>query len=67
MVAQRYNINTTVNIARKIKCYVSISKLALSECNGTYLSAIAFVVLMLHDVKQGIVFFGTLSTCSTGS
>ena len=42
--------------------YVSKSELALSECDGTYLSAIAFVVLMLHEVKQGIVFLGTPGT-----
>ncbi len=58
MIAQHYNINSTVNVARKIKCYVSKSKLALSECNGTNLSAIAFVVFTPHEVKQSIVFRG---------
>ena len=48
-----------INIALKFKCYISNSKLALSECNGGYLSAIAVIVFMLHEVKQGIVFFGT--------
>ena len=33
MVFQHYNINCGVNIARKVKCYISKSKLALSECN----------------------------------
>ncbi len=42
------------NFAQKFKCYISSSKLAFSECNGWYLTAIAFTVLMLHEVKQDI-------------
>ena len=59
MVFQHYNINCAVNIAPKVNCYISKSKLALSECNEGYLSAIAFMVFMLHEIKQGILFWDT--------
>jgi hypothetical protein len=54
-VVQRSNINSTVNIACKFKCYISKSKLVLSECNDLYFIAIAFT---LHEIKQCAVFLG---------
>jgi hypothetical protein len=48
-----------VNIARKIKCYISKSKLIICEYNGFYFSKIAFIGFTLHEIKEGIVFFGT--------
>ena len=36
------------NIVKYAYAYISKSKLALSEYNITYLSAIAFIVFMLH-------------------
>ena len=43
------NIDSSVNVARTFKCYISKSKLAFSEYNKTYLSAIpAFIVVTLH-------------------
>jgi hypothetical protein len=37
------DINSAVNIACKFKCYISKSKLVLSECNDLYFVAIAFI------------------------
>ena len=55
------NSNTciSVNIARKIKCYISKSKLIICEYNGFYFSEIALIGFTLHEIKEGIVFFGT--------
>jgi predicted transcriptional regulator of viral defense system len=46
-----YNVDSSVNIAQ-------IFKLALSEYNITYLSAIAFIVFTLHEIKQRKFFLG---------
>jgi hypothetical protein len=35
-----------------IKCYISKSKLVLSECNDLYFIAIAFIAFTLHESKQ---------------
>ena len=56
------NTRISVNIARKIKCYISKSKLILCEYNAFYFSEIAFIGFTLHEIKQGIVFFGTPGT-----
>jgi predicted transcriptional regulator of viral defense system len=53
-----YNVDSSVNIAQIFKCYISKSKLALSEYNITYLSAIAFIVFTLHEIKQRKFFLG---------
>ena len=55
------NSNTciSVNIARKIKCYILKSKLIICEYNGFHFSEIAFIGFTLHEIKEGIVFFGT--------
>ena len=53
------NTRISVNIARKIKCYISNSKLILCKYNALYFSEIAFIDFTLHEIKQGIVFFGT--------
>jgi hypothetical protein len=53
------NTCISVNITRKIKCYISKSKLIICEYNGFYLSEIAFIGFTLHEIKEGIVFFGT--------
>ena len=45
-VIQRSNINSAVNIACKFKCYISKSKLVISEC------IIAFIAFTLHEIKQ---------------
>jgi hypothetical protein len=50
---------STVNIACKFKCYISKSKLVLSECNDIYFIAIAFIAFTLHEIKQFLFFFGT--------
>jgi hypothetical protein len=49
----------SVNIARKIKCYILKSKLIICEYNGFYFSEIAFIGFTLHEIKEGIVFLGT--------
>ena len=54
------NTCISVNIARKIKCYILKSKLIICEYNGFYFSEIAFIGFTLHEIKEGIVFFGTL-------
>ena len=51
--------NISVNIARKIECYISKSKLILCEWNAFYFSEIAFIDFTLPEIKQYIVFFGT--------
>jgi hypothetical protein len=51
-----------VNIAWKAKCYVSKSKLIFCEYNAFYYSEIAFIDFTLHEIKQGMVFFGTPGT-----
>ena len=53
------NTCISVNIARKIKCYILESKLIICEYNGFYFSEIAFIGFTLHEIKEGIVFFGT--------
>ena len=53
------NTCISVNIARKIKCYILKSKLIICEYNGFYFSEIAFIGFTLHENKEGIVFFGT--------
>jgi hypothetical protein len=45
-IIQRSNINSAVNIACKFKCYLSKSKLVISEC------IIAFIAFTLHEIKQ---------------
>ena len=49
----------SVNIARKIECYISKSKLILCDWNAFYFIEIAFIDFTLHETKQCIVFFGT--------
>ena len=44
--------------AGKFKCYISKSKLVLSECNDLYFIAIAFIAFTLHEIKQCPVFWG---------
>ena len=53
------NTCISVNIARKIKCYILKSKLIICEYNDFYFSEIAFIGFTLHEIKEGIVFFGT--------
>ena len=48
-----------VNIARKMKCDISKSKLILCEWNAFYFIKIAFIGFTLHEIKRCIVFFGT--------
>ena len=54
--------NISVNIARKIECYISKSKLILCEWSAFYFSEIAFIEFTLLEIKQCIVFFGTPGT-----
>ena len=65
------NTCISVNIARKIKCYISKSKLIICEYNGFYFSEIAFISFTLHEIKQGIVFLGppgiVNNTCVCGN
>ena len=42
------NIDSSVNVARTFKCYILKFKLAPSQYNKIYLSAIAFIVFTLH-------------------
>ena len=59
-IKQPYNYRRiSLNSACKLKCYISKSKLVLSECNDLYFIAIAFIAFTLHDIKQCPVFFGT--------
>jgi hypothetical protein len=44
----------SLNIACKFKCYISKSKLVLSECNDIYFIAIAFIA---YEIKQWPFFF----------
>jgi hypothetical protein len=44
-------------IACKFKCYISKSKLVLSECNDRYLLAIAFIAFTLHEIRPCLVLF----------
>ena len=46
-------------MARKCKCFISKSKLILCEYNAFYFSEIAVIGFTVHEIKQGIVFFGT--------
>ena len=46
-------------MARKCKCYISKSKLILCEYNAFYFNEIAVIGFTVHEIKQGIVFFGT--------
>ena len=48
-----------MNIAWKTKCYISKFKLILCEYNAFYYSEIDFIDFTLHEIKHGIVFFGT--------
>jgi hypothetical protein len=56
------NTCISVNIAQKIKSYILKSKLIICEYNGFYFSEIAFIGFTLHEIKEGIVFFGTPSS-----
>jgi hypothetical protein len=55
-VQNHSNINISLNIACKFKCYVSKYKLVLAECDDFYFIdiAIAFIAFTLHEI------FGTL-------
>ena len=53
------NTCISVNIAQKIKCYILKSKLIICEYNGFYFSELTFIGFTLHEIKEGIVFFGT--------
>jgi hypothetical protein len=48
--------------ACKFKCYISKSKLVLSECNDPYFIAIAFIAFTLHEIKQCPNLLGTPSS-----
>ena len=48
----------SLNIACKFKCYISKSKLVLSECTDLYFIAIAFIAFTLHEIKQYPAFGG---------
>jgi hypothetical protein len=48
--------NNPVMIACKFKCYISKSKLVLSECNDLYFIAIAFTVRYMKS--NSVQFFG---------
>ena len=63
-VVQRSNISSAVNIASKFKCYISKSKLILSECNDLSFIAIAFIAFTLNQIKRCPVFFGTPGNCT---
>ena len=52
------SVNISANIARKIQCYISKSKLILCEWNAFYFSEIASIDFMSHEIKQCIVFLG---------
>jgi hypothetical protein len=52
IVVQRSNINSAVNIACKLKCYISKSKSFLSECNDLGWIGIACIAFALHEIKQ---------------
>ena len=41
----------SLNIACKLKCYISKSKLVLSECNDLYFIAIALIAFTSHQIK----------------
>ena len=43
---------SSVDIARKIKCYISKSKLILCEYTAFYFSEIAFTGFTLHEIKR---------------
>ena len=43
-----------------MKCDILKSKLILCEWNAFYFIEIAFIGFTLHEIKQCIVFFGTL-------
>ena len=58
-VVQHSNFNSALNIACKVKCYISKSKLVLSECNDLYFIAIALIAFTLHKIKQCPFFGGT--------
>ena len=59
MVVQLWNVNSSVNIARKIKCFISKSTLILCQYNAFYFSEIAVIGFTLDEIKHGIVFWGT--------
>jgi hypothetical protein len=59
MLVQLWKVNSCVNIGRKCKCYISKSKLILCEYNAFYFGEIAVIGFTVHEIKQGIVFFGT--------
>ena len=54
--------NSNICISRNIKHHfwgcISKSKLAFPEYNRIYLSAIAFIVFTLHQIKQRTFFWG---------
>ena len=47
-----------------MNCDILKSKLILCEWNAFYFIEIAFIGLMLDEIKQCIVFFGTPSICN---
>ena len=57
----------SVNIARKIKCYILKSNLILGQYNAFYFTQIAFTNFTLHEIKQCIVFLGHPLCCSKTS
>ena len=56
---KHWSVNISVNIARKIECYISKSKLILCKWNAFYFSEIVFIDFTSHEIKQCIVFFAT--------
>ena len=49
-----------VNITWKMNCDILKSKFIICESNAFYFIEIAFIGFTLHEIKQCIVFFGTL-------
>ncbi len=63
LIFKRFTFETSIALSisrgKLIKCYISKSKLILREYNAFYFSEIAFIGFTLHEIKQGIVFWGT--------
>ena len=51
LTLKRQHQHVNVNIARKITCYISKSKLILSYYNAFYFSEIASMGFTLHEIK----------------
>jgi hypothetical protein len=49
-----------LNIAYQFKCYISKSKLVLSECNDLYCIAIAFTTFTLHEKANIAMYMANL-------